>query len=192
MTARKLVNVGLTLAVLVAIVALYRWTPTQKDIQQPVAVNGAVGKAVHTPRFDLTVDGIRISKKLRVPRSTPDRDTLTDFVVIDATVKATREPIHLSLVQIRTSDGMTYLGANRSGLDQVDLTSFQFAPGIPARGSFVVELPADKLPGAILLVMEKKILTDMEPQARIPLGVNDDQLAGLRKAVAILASTDAS
>jgi hypothetical protein len=192
MTARKLVNVGLTLAVLVAIVALYRWTPTQKDIQQPVAVNGAVGKAVHTPRFDLTVDGIRISKKLRVPRSTPDRDTLTDFVVIDATVKATREPIHLSLVQIRTSDGMTYLGANRSGLDQVDLTSFQFAPGIPARGSFVVELPADKLPGAILMVMEKKILTDMEPQARIPLGVKDDQLAGLRKAVAILASTDAS
>jgi hypothetical protein len=192
MTARKLVNVGLTLAVLVAIVALYRWTPTQKDIQQPVAVNGAVGKAVHTPRFDLTVDGIRISKKLRVPRTTPDRDTLTDFVVIDATVKATREPIHLSLVQIRTSDGMTYLGANRSGLDQVDLTSFQFAPGIPARGSFVVELPADKLPGAILLVMEKKILTDMEPQARIPLGVKDDQLARLRKNVAILASTDAS
>jgi hypothetical protein len=186
------VNVGLTLVVLVAIVALYRWTPTLKDIQQPVAVKGAVGKPVHTPRFDLTVDGIRISKKLRVPRTTPDRDTLTDFVVVDATVRATREPIHLGLVQIRTSDGVTYLGANRSGLDRADLTGFQFAPDIPARGSFVIEMPADKLPGAILLVTEKKIFTDFEPQATIPLDVKKDQVAGLRKDVAILTSTDAS
>jgi hypothetical protein len=192
MTARKLVNVGLTLVVLVAIVALYRWTPTLKDIQQPVAVKGAVGKPVHTPRFDLTVDGIRISKKLRVPRTTPDRDTLTDFVVVDATVRATREPIHLGLVQIRTSDGVTYLGANRSGLDRADLTGFQFAPDIPARGSFVIEMPADQLPGAILLVTEKKIFTDFEPQATIPLDVKKDQVTGLRKDVAILTSTDAS
>jgi hypothetical protein len=95
-------------------------------------------------------------------------------------------------VQIRTSDGVTYLGANRSGLDRADLTGFQFAPDIPARGSFVIELPADKLPGAILLVTEKKIFTDFEPQATIPLDVKKDQLAGLRKDVAILTSTDAS
>ena len=69
MKARKVVNIGLTFFVLVAIVALYRWTPTQQDIQQPVAVNGEVGKPVHTPRFDLTVTGVRTSKKLRVPRT---------------------------------------------------------------------------------------------------------------------------
>ena len=192
MKTRKAVNIGLTLFVLVAIVALYRWTPTQQDIQQPVAVNGVVGKAVHTPRFDLTVDGIRTSKKLRVPRTKPDRDTLSDFIVIDATVKATREPIHLGKVQIRTSDGVTYLGANRSGLDDIDLTGFQFAPDIPARGSFVVEMPADKLPGAVLLVTEKQFFTEMEPQATIPLGVKKDQLAGLQKDVAILTTADAS
>lgn len=189
MKARKAVNIGLTLFVLVAIVALYRWTPTQQDIQQPVAVNGEVGKPVHTPRFDLTVTGVRTSKKLRVPRTTPDRDTLSDFVVIDATVKATREPIHISKVQIRTSDGYTYLGSNRSGLQDIDLTGFQFAPDIPAHGSFVVEMPADKLPGAVLLVTEKKIFTDLEPQATVPLGVGKDQLAGLQQDVAILKTT---
>jgi hypothetical protein len=187
--ASKAVNIGLTLLVLVAIVALYRWTPTQQDIQQPVAVNGEVGKPVHTPRFDLTVNGVRTSKKLRVPRTTPDRDTLSDFVVIDATVKATKEPIHIGKVEIRTSDGVTYLGSDRSGLQDADLTGFQFAPDIPAHGSFVVEMPADQLPGAVLLVTEKQFFTELEPQATIPLGVKKDQLAGLQKDVAILPST---
>jgi hypothetical protein len=189
---RKIVNLGLTVLVLVAIVALYRWTPTQQDFQQPVAVNGVIGKPVHTPRFDLTVDSVRTSKKLRIPRTTPDRDTLSDFVVIDATVKATKEPMHIGKVQIRTSDGYLYLGANRNGLQDTDLTGFQFAPDIPARGSFVVEMPADKLPGAVLLVTEKPFFTDLEPQATISLEVKKDQLAGLHQDVAVLTTADAS
>lgn len=64
-------------------------------------------------------------------------------------------------MQIRTSDGVTYLGANRNGLDQVSLTGFEFAPDILVRGSFVIEMPADKLPGAIVEVMEKPILNDL-------------------------------
>lgn len=186
MSGRKVVNVGLVLLVLVAIVGLYRLTPTQKDIQQPVAVKGIVGKAVKTPRFELTVQSIRVSKKLRVPRTTPDRDTLTDFIVVDAVVKATREPIHLNKVEIKASDGVTYLGANRSELDRADLTGFQFAPDIPARGSFVIEMPADKLPGAVLHVMEKAIFSDLEPQATIPLDISKSELDGLRTDVAIV------
>jgi hypothetical protein len=169
-TRRKLLNIALTLAVLFAIVGLYRLTPTQKDIQEPVAVEGVVGRAVQTPRFDLTIEHVRVGKKLRIPQSTPDRDSLTDFVVLDAVVTATREPIHLSSVQLRSADGTTYLGANRNGLDQIDLTGIQFSPGIPVHGSFVVEMPADKLPGAIVQVMEKSILNDLEPQATVPLG----------------------
>jgi hypothetical protein len=188
---RKLLNYGLVLLVLVAIIGLYRLTPTQKDIQDPVAVNGVVGKAVKTPRFELTVKSVQVSKKLRIPRSAPDRDSLSDFVVIEAVVKATREPIHLNKVSIKAADGTTYLGADRSGLGDVDLTSFQFAPDIPARGVFVVEMPAGKLPGAVLQVMEKAFLNDLEPQATIPLGVSKDQLAGLRKDVAIFNAADA-
>ena len=170
MTARKLANLGLTLAVLVAIVALYRWTPTQKDIQDPTPVKGIVGRAVQTPRFDLTVNDVRVGKKLRIPNSSPDRDSLTDFVVVDATVVATREPMHIMGVKIRSADGVTYLGSNRSGLDEVDLTGSEFSPDIPVRGSFVVEMPADKVPGATFLVMEKSILNDLEPQVTVPLG----------------------
>lgn len=172
MSTRKLVNVALTLAVLVAIVGLYRLTPTQKDIQEPTAVNGVVGRAVKTPRFDLTVEGVRVGRTLRLPGSTKARDTLSNFVVVDAVVTATREPIHLASVRIQASDGVVYLGANRSGFDRVDLTGFEFAPDIPVRGSFVVELPADKLPGATLQVMEKAIFNDLEPQATIALGVD--------------------
>jgi hypothetical protein len=189
---RKLLNVALVVVVLAAIIALYRLTPTQKDIQDPTPVNGAVGKAVKTPRFELTVRSVQVSKKLRIPKSGPDRESLADFVVVDAVVKATREPIHLNTVSIEASDGTVYLGANRSGLDDVDLTSFQFAPDIPAQGSFVVEMPADQLPGAVLQVMEKAIFNDLEPQARIPLGVKKDQLDGLRKDVAIFNAADAS
>ncbi|ADB30082.1 conserved hypothetical protein [Kribbella flavida DSM 17836] len=186
MSARKLVNAGLTAVVLVAVVGLYRVTPDETDFQQPIAVNGTIGKVVQTPRFDLTVEKVRISKKLRVPRTTPDRDTLSDFVVVDAVVTATREPIHLQKVDIRAADGTTYAAANRNGLQNADLTGFQFAPGIPARGSFVVEMPADQLPGATLLVLEKKIFVDLEPQATIALRVEQDQLDGLREDVAVV------
>jgi hypothetical protein len=191
-TRRKVLNVGLVLVVLVAIVGLYRLTPTQQDIQQPVEVKGIVGKPVKTPRFELTVRGVQVAKKLRIPRSSPDRDTLSDFVVVDAVVKATREPIQLSKVSIEAADGTVYLGANRSGLDRVDLTGFEFAPDIPAQGSFVVEMPADQLPGAVLRVMEKAIFNDLEPQATIPLGVEKDELDGLRKDVATFNAVDAS
>lgn len=171
MSGRKLTNVALTLAVLVAIVGLYRLTPTQKDIQEPLAVNGVVGRVVKTPRFDLTIEGVRVGRTLRLPGSSKARDTLSNFVVVDAVVTATREPIHLASVRIKATDGVIYLGANRSGLDRVDLTGFEFAPDIPVRGSFVVEVPADKLPGATLQIMEKAIFNDLEAQATIPLGV---------------------
>jgi hypothetical protein len=186
MSRRKLVDSILVVVVLVAIVGLYRITPTEKDFQQPIAVKGVAGQAVHTPRFDVTVEKVRISKKLRVPRTTPDRDTLSDFVVIDAVVTANREPIHLQQIGIRAADGTTYAAANRSGLNRVDLANFQFAPGIAVRGPVVVEMPADQLPGATLLVLEKKIFTDLEPQATIALKISKDQLDGLREDVAIL------
>ncbi|MGZ0148847.1 hypothetical protein ACXJJ3_17365 [Kribbella sp. WER1] len=187
MNGRRLVNVGLTLAVLVAIVGLYRLTPTQQDIQKPTPVQGIVGRTVHTPRFDLTVNDVRLGKKLRIPQSTPDRDSLTDFVVVDATVTANREPMHIFDVRIRSSDGITYLGSNRNGLDQVDLTGSEFAPDIPVRGSFVVEMPADKLPGATLLVMEKSILNDLEPQVTVPLG---DDAPKLEDVVTLTTASD--
>lgn len=186
MTTRKVVNGLLTLAVLVAIVGLYRLTPTQKDIQEPVPVNGVVGRAVTTPRFELTVEGVRIGKELRLPGASKNRDTLSGFVVVDAVVTAAREPMHLRWVRIRAADGVTYLGTNRSGLDRLDLTGIQFAPGIPVHGSFVVEMPAGQVPGATLQVMEKSIFNDLEPQAAIPLGVTEDQLPGLTKDVVTL------
>lgn len=179
MTGRKLLNGGLTLVVLVAIIGLYRLTPTQQDIQDPTAVNGIVGRAADAGRFKLTVDAVRVGKTLKIPSSAPDRKTQTSFVVVDATVTAMLEPIHLNRVRIRSSDGITYLGANRSGLDRVDLTSFQFAPGIPAHGSFVVEMPADKLPGATLQVMEKSIMNDLEPEVNVPLDVQAPEVGAV-------------
>ncbi|MEV6282933.1 hypothetical protein [Kribbella sp. NPDC051770] len=186
MTRRKLVDGVLVVVVLVAIVGLYRVTPDDTDFQQPVAVKGVTGQAVHTPRFDVTVEKVRTSKKLRVPRTTPDRDTLTDFVVIDAVVTANREPIHLQKIGIRAADGTTYAAANRSGLERIDLLHFQLAPGIPVRGPIVVEMPADQLPGATLLVLEQQIFNDLQPQATIALKIDEDQLPALHEDVAIL------
>jgi len=108
-------------------------------------------------------------------------------VVVDATITATREPIHVSNVRIRSSDGITYLGANRNGLNEVDLTGSELSPDIPVRGSFVVEMPADKVPGATLLVMEKSMLNDLEPQVTVPLG---DDPPAVEDVVSLTAASD--
>ncbi|MFC0629223.1 hypothetical protein [Kribbella deserti] len=166
---RRVVNVALTVVVLVAIVGLYRVTPTQGDFQQPVQVNGAFGKVVETPRFTLNVEAVRIGKRLKVPRSRPDRETSTSWVAVDTIVTARREPMYLGTVRIRTKDGLQYNATNRKSISRYDLTGFEFQPDIPIRGSFVVEMPADQVAGAQLEVIESKTFTAFEPQATVPL-----------------------
>lgn len=166
---RRVIEITLTGVVLVAIVGLYRLTPTQADFQQPVQVNGTAGKVVQTPRFEITVEAVRVGKKLKVPRTRPDRETSTSWVVVDAIVTARKDPMHLGTVSIRNTDGVQYRSTNRSAISRVDLTGFEFQPGIPVRGSFAVEMPADQVAGAQLEVIENSTFVALEPQATIPL-----------------------
>ncbi|WP_328988680.1 hypothetical protein OG394_20875 [Kribbella sp. NBC_01245] len=169
MNRRRVIDIALTGVVLVAIVGLYRLTPTKADFQQPVQVNGTAGKVVQTPRFEITVEAVRVGKKLKVPRTRPDRETSTSWVVVDAIVTARQDPMHLGSVFIRNTDGVQYRATNRNAISRVDLTGFEFQPGIPVRGSFAIEMPADQLAGARLEVIENGVFTALEPQATIPL-----------------------
>lgn len=169
MNRRRVIDIALTGVVLVAIVGLYRLTPTQADFQQPVQVNGTAGKVVQTPRFEITVEGVRVGKKLKVPRTKPDRETSTSWVVVDAIVTARKDPMHLGTVTIRNAGGVQYRATNRNAISRVDLLGFEFQPGIPVRGSFAVEMPADEVAGARLEVIESGSFIALEPQATIPL-----------------------
>lgn len=168
MRARRIADLGLAAVVLAAMITLHRTTPGPNEFEQPVEVNGSLGRTVRTPLFDLTVDKVRAGKELDVPKYKDDLTTATDFVVVDAIVTATRKPILLGTVRVRTEDGDMYLASERKGFDRGDLGSSELAPGITERGSFVIEMPADKLKGSRLEVIESSA-DRFEPQATVPL-----------------------
>ena len=190
MRARRLVDATLTVAVLAAMVALHAGTPTVDDFQSPVEVRGAVGEQARLPRLALTVSGVRVGQRLSVTGTPAPLTTATSFVVVDAVATAREQPLTIDRVSVRSSDGARYLASRRAGYQGQELTDVALAPDIPAHGSFVIEMPADRLPGAELEVVPDTNIYGLEPQLTIPLDVSADHVA--ERPAAVVELTGAS
>ena len=164
MRVRRVVDAGLTVAVLGAMIVLHAGAPTVDDFQAPIEVSGAVGEQVEVPRLALTVSGVRLGTRLAVAGGPATMTTATTFVVVDAVATARQKPMSIDRVSIRSTDGTRYLAPGRSGYEGQELSDVPLAPGIPAHGSFVIEMPADRLAGAELEVVPDVNIFGLEPQ----------------------------
>jgi hypothetical protein len=184
--ARRVVDAGLTVAVLAAMIVLHASAPTVDDFQAPIEVNGAVGEETRLPRLALTVSGVRIGPRLTVPGNPAPLTTATTFVVVDAVVTARQKPMSIDRVSIRAADGTRYLAPGRNGYEGQELSDVALAPGIPAHGSFVIEMPADRIAGAELEVVPDANIYGLEPQLTVPLDLSSDRIAALTSDVVAL------
>ena len=73
-----------------------------------------------------------------------------------------------------------------------ELSDLPLAPGIPAHGSFVVEMPVERLVGAELEVVPDANIYGLEPQLTIPLGVAADRIGGFTSDVVALSRASAA
>jgi hypothetical protein len=187
--ARRAADALLVLVGLSAMVWMDRHRPNLTANQAPFPTRGTIGAQARGRDFALTVDRLALTRALELPGALSSalpqrRETNGVWLLVDARLDALHEPIALpdsfETPSLRTRDGLVYASAGRRmpmGLSL--LTAATAAPGIPARGLLVFELPPERLPGAVLIASSRSLpaldsvveidlrLTDVDVRRRI-------------------------
>ncbi|MEO3810377.1 hypothetical protein ABGB17_15365 [Sphaerisporangium sp. B11E5] len=171
-------------ALLAAIIVVQRATPSVDQRYAPIVSRGRLGEQVNTTAFQFRVDRLQLARSVRMtddyglvgrPRSTPGV-----WLVVWATVAATREAVIVQGTRLRTADGTEYM-ANTSILHTLEKTPLQ--PGMPVYGPMLFEIPEDRLAGAWLAVRQHSgganALDTLGPAVDVDLGVSPGHAARL-------------
>lgn len=191
--ARRLGDAALVFVAVVAMVWMDRHRPNLTANQAPFPTRGTIGSAVHGRDFAITVDRVALTRALEVPgvlSSAPPqrRETGGVWLLVDARLDALREPTALpgGLVggpSLRTRDGVVYASAGgRMPMGVPLLTNANAAPGMPARGVIVFELPLERVSGAVL-VASRRVLSELDSAVEIDLHLTDDDVRRLAEAM---------
>jgi hypothetical protein len=180
--ARRAVDALLVVIGLSAMVWMDRHRPNLTANQAPFPTRGAIGAQVRGRDFALTVDRLALTRVLDLPgglsTAPPQRrETNGVWLLVDARFDALREPLGLpdgfGAPSLRTRDGLVYASAGgRVSRGLSLLTAATAAPGNPARGLLVFELPPERLPGAVLIA-SSRMLSDLDSVVEIDLRLTD-------------------
>jgi hypothetical protein len=190
---RRFTDALLILVGVVAMVWLDRHRPNLTANQAPFPTRGIIGAAVRGRDFAITVDRVALTRALEVPgvlSSQPPQRRETDgvWLLVDARLEALREPTTLpgGIIggpSLRTRDGAVYAFAGgRMPMGVPLLTNANAAPGMPARGVLVFELPLERVPGAVL-VASRRVLSELDSTVEIDLHLTDDDVRRLASAM---------
>ena len=191
--SRHLTNMVLVVISVVMMVWMDRHRPNLTANQAPFPTRGTIGSAVRGRDFAIAVERVALTRALEVPgtlSSAPPQRRETDgvWLLVDARLEALREPTMLpgGLVgapSLRTRDGAVYAAAGgRMPMGVPLLTSANAAPGMPARGVMVFELPLDRVAGAVL-VASRRVLAELDSTVEIDLRLTDDDVRRLAAAM---------
>ncbi|HVX44763.1 MAG TPA: hypothetical protein VHC49_12795 [Mycobacteriales bacterium] len=169
---RRTWKVIVLVIVLGLVVLAHNTTPDKGDFLQPVTVAAGSDDVATTPDFAITVDAVQTGGTIAVPSLTSDEKTRLGssigWVVVTVTADATKSPISLLGMRIKTSDGRTFLASRRDPLSEVDLGTAALSPELPVRAQVAVEMPASAVPGA-RFEAAKSSFQALEAVAAVPL-----------------------
>lgn len=191
-------RVGLLLAavaVLAAIVWMRKHEPGYGERIAPVRVAGEAGERVVARDFAVTVDvaGLRVARRLSAPsphlfdESRAEIGTPGVWLVVPARVETLQAPAFVSAL-VRSRDALSYQssGSDRPKLPAVNLDTRIVAAGLPEDGAYFIELPADRLEGARLLLFRGSTPASNDAMVDIDLGIDAARAAALLQGAATL------
>lgn len=166
------------IGLLLATGALVAVTPA--DPNAPIEVGGAVGERITARTMDATVLDVRLTDRIDVAYEDLDGSTPGVWLVVDAEITPTLEPITLDHSFVRVG-GVRYEASPILGIGS--MLYQRYGAGVTQRGPIVFELPLSALtaPGAgratiVLLTGDGRLdslpavtvdLTALEPLPRI-------------------------
>ncbi|WP_017590183.1 hypothetical protein [Nocardiopsis ganjiahuensis] len=171
----------LCLVLVVATLVLQRFQVADHEVVGPITSSGEHGEVVATDEFTVEVTDVRLA------------DTVTDtahlepetveangvWVLVGASVTATRSPIRATRVELEMADGTTY--SESTWFQSAISGSTEFATALPTHGTFVFEVPEDRLDSpSLLLTHTDRGGARLAAQASVDLGIDADDLEGER------------
>lgn len=184
---RHLLDAVLVVVALSAMIWMDRHQPTLTANQAPFPTRGRIGAPVEGRDFALTVDQIALTRAVDIPPAYGNapvqrRETDGVWVLVQARLDARQEPMTipggaLGVPSLRSGDGTEYAfaGGRLPTVFPLLTSGRAAAPGIPARGLLLFELPAERLAGAVL-VASTKVLPDLDSRVEIDLGLTADDV----------------
>lgn len=171
---KRLAWMLLGLALIVAVLAVGRLTPTPNDRVAQIAKHGKLGETVETGGFTVTVHKAQATTTLTAQSSFGDKSAQrTDqiWLVLDTTIVGDWRPTTYDDARLETDGGFLYRSSDRitSGI----ITEDTIQPGIGRRGMIVFELPKNRLAGATLRLGRSKTEdVRLGPEAVIDLEID--------------------
>jgi hypothetical protein len=140
----RLAGWAAAIALLGASAVLVAVTPT--DISTPFELTGRAGDRIPTRLAEIEVVDVHLAERLNITYDDVDGSTHGVWLVVDARVTPTQDPIYLSDSTVRIH-GVTY-AVNDSILGTDSMIGQRFGAGITREGPFVFELPRQAIEGA--------------------------------------------
>lgn len=190
LTRQKALMMLLSLGLIALIVGLDK--AKQPDISNMFAPSikhqAAFGQPLTIRQGTVRFTRVRVAKSVQVGSDILKKQVNTSgiWVIVDYTFTARRESAYLG-VALNSRDNATYGASDRGGLSAKD--SISGDPGFPVTGSFLFEMPKDRIAGSYLTVGQSSLgdwpLWDDE--GIVPLGIDDAKARSLvRNAPALL------
>ncbi|CAL9493408.1 hypothetical protein SUDANB121_03303 [Nocardiopsis dassonvillei] len=153
---RRVLAFVLCVGLIAAILFAQRFIVTGQALVAPVATAGARGAAVATRAFEAEVTRVDVAAEIEVTGSVigePEKVPANGvWVVVWTRVNALEDTVHGVSAELRMSGGVVY---EERGWFWASLEQATFSPGIPQRGAFVFEVPADRLDGPTLVLTHR-------------------------------------
>ncbi len=166
------------------------------DYEQQLAdvrVPAAVGTRVVQGDFAVTVEGFRLAHQYRVRERGSSGSESGEgrvlkspglWVAVPLTLEVLREPGYIG-ARLRTRDGLLY-NANSDARPEIrglNIVQTQLLPGLPKRGVYFFEVPAEKLVGAHLQLFQGQRPATLAAVIDMDLGIDEAALVKVRDEV---------
>lgn len=155
---RRLGQLAAVVVAAILLIAMQRTTPTYDFLTGPVPVSGISGETVEARTFTIQVDRVEFARRLTFgsPGFEKTRDTGGIWAIVTATLAARDGTVSVAGVEWEGPTGTRYAPTERILGVQSLLTLQALQPGLPVRGWFVFEVPADQMQGAVLRVSQAR------------------------------------
>ena len=155
---RRLGQLAAVAVAAILLVAMQQTTPSYDTLTGPIPVSGDSGETVAARSFTVRVDRVEFARRLQFgsPGFETQRDTGGVWAIVTATLAARDATVTVAGAEWEGPTGTRYSPTDRvSGAPALfPLPALQ--PGLPVRGRFVFEIPADQMQGATLRVSQAR------------------------------------